>query len=75
MQRLKPVALLGEKPSPSIVKPGPPSMIKKHVCAVIAAVFYGCRSLLYEDPGGNLVDGLPPVASTGEDRIGPAAPP
>ena len=23
-------------------------------------------------PGGDLVDGLPPASSTGEDRIGPA---
>ena len=31
------------------------------------------ESLLYEVPGGNLVDGLPPVASnTGEGRIGSA---
>ena len=29
-------------------------------------------SLLYEVPGGNLVDGLPPAASTGEDDICPA---
>ena len=31
-----------------------------------------CASLLYEVPGGNLVDVLPPAASTGEDDIGPA---
>ena len=34
---------------------------------------YGWTSLLYEVPGGNQVDGLPPVASTtGEGRIGSA---
>ena len=44
----------------------------------IGWIFAGfCRtlqgSLLYEVPGGNLVDGLPPVASnTGEGRIGSA---
>ena len=27
-----------------------------------------CASLLYEAPGGNLVDGLPPAASTGAGR-------
>ena len=31
-----------------------------------------CCSLLYEFPSGNLVDGLPLVAHTGEDSIGPA---
>ena len=30
------------------------------------------RSLLYEFPSGNLVGGLPLVAHTGEDSIGPA---
>ena len=32
-------------------------------------------SLLCEVPGGNLVDGLPPAASTGEDDIAPATHP
>ena len=34
-------------------------------------VFLSDASLLYEVPGGNLVDGLPPAASTGEDALGP----
>ena len=29
---------------------------------VVLCSVCGCRSLLYEVPGGNLVDGLPPVA-------------
>ena len=31
-----------------------------------------CVILLYEFPGGNHVDGLPPVAHTGKEGIGPA---
>ena len=40
--------------------------------AIISQLEWGDDSLLYESPSGNQVDGLPLVAHTGEDRIGPA---
>ena len=46
-------------------KLGPDIAIR--LCTTIMHVFLSDTSLLYEVPGGNLVDGLPPAASnTGE---------
>ena len=44
-------------------KPGPNIAIRIHT--IIMNIFLRDMSLLYEVPGGNLVDGLPPAASTG----------
>ena len=40
--------------------------------ALLDSGVVGRAGLLYESSGGNQVDGLPPVAHTGEGRIGSA---
>ena len=66
MQKLKSVAALGEELGPDIVK-WETTIFRK-------SCFSAGKACSTRFPGGNLVDGLPPVASTGEVCLALRAP-